>query len=331
MYTLGELSGFIDAEIIGDESLNIIGLASSANAQKNQLTYISGAKYKSDLINSTAGAVILTKNLLDDCPTNALVVDNVYLAFAKITHYFKQQPTHLSGIHISAKINSQNIANSCTIGEDVVIGKNCTIGANTTIEQGVKIGDNTTIQANVTILQNSIIGNSVIISAGVVIGSEGFGNALDNQSRWYSIAHLGNVIIGNDVNIGANTVIDRGTLEDTQIHSGVRLDNLVHIAHNVILGANTAIAAGVTIGGSAILGKRCQVGGGTVIASHMHLADDVVITGASTVDKHLKKGHYTGFTSISPHSNWKRSQFWLLKLDKIVKYLNITPKNLKRK
>ncbi|CAC9433535.1 UDP-3-O-[3-hydroxymyristoyl] glucosamine N-acyltransferase (EC 2.3.1.191) [uncultured Gammaproteobacteria bacterium] len=331
MYTLGELADFINAEVIGDELLNITGLASSTNAQKNQLTYISSAKYKSDLINSMAGAVILTKDLLDDCPTNALVVDNVYLAFAKISHYFKQQPTHLNGIHTSAKINSQNIANSCTIGEGVVIGKNCTIGANTTIEQGVSIANNASIQANVTILQNSIIGNNVVISAGVVIGSEGFGNALDSQSRWHSIAHLGNVMIGNDVTIGANTVIDRGTLEDTQIHSGVRLDNLVHIAHNVILGANTAIAAGVTIGGSAILGKRCQVGGGAVIASHMCLADDVVVTGASTVDKHLSSGHYTGFTSISTHSNWKRSQFWLLKLDKIAKYLNITPKNLKRK
>jgi UDP-3-O-[3-hydroxymyristoyl] glucosamine N-acyltransferase len=137
------------------------------------------------------------------------------------------------------------------------------------------------------------------------------------------------VVVGNDVNIGANTVIDRGTLADTQIQNGVRLDNLVHIAHNVNLGTDTAIAAGVTIGGSAILGKRCQVGGGAVIASHMHLADDIIITGASTVDRHLSKGHYTGFTSISSHSNWKRTQMWLLKLDKIARYLNIKLKNIK--
>jgi UDP-3-O-[3-hydroxymyristoyl] glucosamine N-acyltransferase len=329
VYRLKDIATFIDAELIGDASIKINSLATSFNAQKDQLTYIASNKYKADLLDLKAGAVIITKDLLEDCPTNALVVDNVYLAFAQITHYFKQQPTYLDGVHTSAQINSKNIAKSCTIGAHVVIGKNCTIGTNTIIEQGVIIGNNVIIQPNVTILQNCTIGNNVFLSVGVVIGSEGFGNALDNQGHWHTIAHLGNVIIGDDVAIGANTVIDRGTLEDTQIHSGVRLDNLVHIAHNVSLGANTAIAAGVTIGGSVTLGKRCQVGGGAVIASHMCLADDVIVTGASTVDKHLNKGHYTGFTSISLHSDWKRIQMWLSKLDKITQYLNIKLKSLK--
>lgn len=331
MYTLGDIAGFIDAELVGDASLEISSLAASSKAQKAQLTYIVGDKYKLDLTNSNAGAVILTKDLLEDCPTNALVVDNVYSAFAKITHYFKQQSNHLDGIHFSAQINSKNIANSCTIGEEVIIGKNCTIGANTTIEQGITIGDNVTIQPNVVILQNTTIGDNVVISAGVIIGSEGFGNALDKQGYWHTIAHLGNVVIGNNITIGANTVIDRGTLEDTRIDNGVCLDNLVHIAHNVILGIDTAIAAGVIIGGSAILGKRCQVGGGTVIASHMHLEDDTVVTGSSTVDKHLSKGRYTGFTSISSHLAWKRTQMWLSKLDKIAQHLNVKLKNLKGK
>lgn len=329
MHTLENIASFINAEIIGDASTEISSLAAIAKAQKSQLSYISSGKYKSDLINSNAGAIILTKDLVADCPTNALVVENVYLAFAKLTHYFKQQSNHLNGIHPSAKINSKNIANNCTIAAQVVIGKNCTIGANTVIEQGVIIGDNVTIQANVSILQNTTIGNNVIISAGVVIGSEGFGNALDKEGRWHTIAHLGNVLIGNNITIGANTVIDRGTLEDTQIHNGVRLDNLVHIAHNVTLGENSAIAAGVTVGGSVTLGQRCQVGGGAVIASHVHLADDTVVSGSSTVDKNLSKGRYTGFTSISPHSDWKRTQMWLLKLDKIAQYLNIKLKNLK--
>lgn len=328
MYTLEDIATFIDADLIGDPSLKINSLATSANAQKDQLTYIASDKYKSDLIASKAGAVIISKNLLDDCPTNALVVNNVYLAFAKITHYFKQKTTHLNGIHSSAIIDSDNIAANCTIGKNVIIGKNCIIGAYTTIEQGVILGNNVNIQPNVTILQGCTLGDDIVISAGVVIGSEGFGNALDKDKHWHSIAHLGNVVIGNKVNIGANTVIDRGTLEDTQIQNGVHLDNLVHIAHNVILGADTAIAAGVTIGGSAVLGKYCQVGGGAVIASHMHLEDNTIITGSSTVDKHLKTGYYTGFTSISKHSEWKRTQLWLSKLAKITKHLNIKLKNL---
>lgn len=331
MYTLGNIADFIDAELIGDASIEIIGIATIAKAQKSQISYISSNKYKSDLLHSSAEAIIINKDFPSNCHTNTLIVEDVYLAFAKLTHYFKQHSTHLNGIHPSAKINSKNIANNCTIGQGVVVGKNCTIEANTVIGQGVTIGDNVTIQPNVSILQNTKIGNNVIISAGVVIGSEGFGNALDKKGHWRTIANLGNVVIGNDITIGANTVIDRGTLEDTQVHDGVRLDNLVHIAHNVILGQDCAIAAGVTIGGSAILGRRCQVGGGAVIASHIHIADDTVITGSSTVDKHLSKGHYTGFTSISLHSEWKRVQMWLLKLDKITQYLNIKLKNLKGK
>lgn len=329
MHTLKDIATFIDAELIGDASLEINSLATSANAKKHQLTYISASKYKADLLISKASAVIITKDLLNDCPTNALVVDNVYLAFAKISHYFKQQSTHLDGIHVSATIGSNNIAKNCTIGENVIIGTNCNIAACTIIERDVTIGNNVIIQSNVSILQGCTIGDNTVISAGVVIGSEGFGNALDKDKHWHSIAHLGNVVIGHDVNIGANTVIDRGTLEDTQIENGVHLDNLVHIAHNVILGADTAIAASVTIGGSVVLGRRCQVGGGAVIASHMHLEDDTIVTGSSTVDKHLSTGYYTGFTSISLHSDWKRSQMWLIKLDKIVHYLNIKLKHLK--
>lgn len=331
MYKLRNIADFIDAKLMGDASIEITGIAAISKAQKNQISYISSNKHKSDLLHSNAGAIILTKDFLSHCPTNALVVEDTHLAFAKLTHYFKQRSIRLNGIHPSAKINSKNIANNCTIGEGVVVGKNCTIEANVVIGQGVEIGDNVAIQPNVSILQNTKIGNDVIVSAGVVIGSEGFGNALDKKGHWHSIANLGNVIIGNNITIGANTVIDRGTLEDTHIHDGARLDNLVHIAHNVILGQDSAIAAGVTIGGSAILGRRCQVGGGAVIASHIHLADDTVITGSSTVDKHLSKGRYTGFTSISLHSEWKRTQMWLLKLDKIAQYLNIKLKNLKGK
>ncbi|SMN11851.1 UDP-3-O-[3-hydroxymyristoyl] glucosamine N-acyltransferase [uncultured Candidatus Thioglobus sp.] len=331
MHTLEDIAHFIEAKLVGDKSLKITGLATIANANKDQLAYIAQSKYRSDLTRTKAGVVILNNELLSDCPTNALIVDDVYLAFAKITHYFKQTTVPLNGIHISANINSLNIANNCVIGENVTIGRNCVISANCAIEQGVSIGDNVSIQPNVTILQNSTIGNNVFISSGVVIGSEGFGNALDKQGRWHRIAHLGNVNIGSNVIIGANTVIDRGTLEDTQIHNGVCLDNLVHIAHNVALGENTAVAAGVTIGGSVTLGKRCQIGGGAVIASHMRLADDTIVTGSSTVDKNLEQGHYTGFTSISSHSDWKRSQMWLLKLDKIAQYLNIKLKNLKGK
>ncbi len=330
MYTLKELAGFIDAKIIGDANLEITAIASISLAKKNQLSYIVSKKNTQDLTTSQAGAILLNENLLSKCPTNALVVDNVRLAFAKLTHYFKQQPTHSSGIHSSVKITHAKIAQNCVIGEHVVIGNHCVIGAHCVIEAGVMIGDNTHIGSNVVILQNCLIGNNVVIAPGVVIGSEGFGNVKDNQGHWHTIAHLGRVVIGNHVTIGANTTIDRGTLEDTQIHDGVRLDNLIHIAHNVIIGQDTAIAANTGIAGSTILGKRCMIAGMVGIIDHINICDDAIISGNSTIDKDIKKpGLYTGIMPLMPHKQWQNISIWLTKLDKITKYLNVKLKNLK--
>jgi len=330
IYTLEEIAKFIDATVIGDTSVNIHSIASAVSAKSNQLTYITSQKYKSDLIATQAGVVILNHDLAKHCPTNALVVDNVYLAFAKITHYFKKEIKLVDGIHSSAQTKQAIIAQNCTIGEDVVIGRNTTVSSNVVIENNVTIGDNTYINPNVTILQGCSIGNNVVISSGVVIGSEGFGNAKDAKNQWHAITHLGNVVIGSNVTIGANTTIDRGTLEDTQIHNGVRLDNLIQIAHNVIIGQDTAIAASTAIAGSAILGKRCMIGGMVGIIGHINICDDVIINAKSTVDKDIKTtGMYTGIMPLMSHKQWQNVSLWLLKLDKIIKYLNIKLKNLK--
>jgi UDP-3-O-[3-hydroxymyristoyl] glucosamine N-acyltransferase len=330
MYNLKEIAQFINAELMGDADVNIDGIASAVLANKNQLTYIVSQKYKLDLVATQAGVVILNHDLLRDCPTNALVVDDVYLAFAKITHYFKKEVTPANGIHSSAKTSQAIIAQNCTIGKEVVIGRNTTIGSNTVIEDNVTIGDNNYIYPNVTILQGCSIGDNVVVSPGAVIGSEGFGNARDDQNKWHTIAHLGNVVVGNNVTIGANTTIDRGTLEDTQIHNGVRLDNLIHIAHNVIIGQDTAIAANTGIAGSTTLGKRCMIGGMVGIVGHLNICDDVIVNAKSTIDKDIKApGMYTGILPLMPHKQWQNVGLWLVKLDKIVKYLNIKLKNLK--
>jgi UDP-3-O-[3-hydroxymyristoyl] glucosamine N-acyltransferase len=330
MYTLGEIAEFIDAKLIGDANIKITSIASTVSAQNDQLTYVVNKRYKPDLIASQAGVVILNDNLLSDCPTNALVVDDVYLAFAKITHYFKKQVTHSTGVHSSAKTNNAKIADGCVIGENVVIGQNCIISTHSSIEDRVTIGDNVYLHPNVTILQGCSIGNNVVISPGAVIGSEGFGNARDQQNHWHAIAHLGNVVIGDNVTIGANTTIDRGTIEDTEIHDGVRIDNLVHIAHNVVIGNDTAIAANTGIAGSTILGKRCMIGGMVGIVGHLNICDDVIVNAKSTVDKDIKTpGMYTGIMPLMLHKQWQNVGLWLVKLDKITKYLNVKLKNLK--
>jgi len=330
MTTLGEISKAINADIKGEESCVINSISSCEKAQDGQLTYVVSKKHLSSLKNTKASAVIVNSTLSDYCPTNALIVDDVYLAFAKATHLFKYYNTPAQGIHSSTQSNNAIIGENCSIGQNTIIGDNSIIGGNVVIEDNVVIGENTHIGANVTILNNCEIGNNVIISPGVVIGSEGFGNARDNNKKWHSIAHLGKVIIGNNVTIGANTTIDRGTLDDTQIHDGVRLDNLIHIAHNVIIEQDTAIAASTGIAGSTKIGKRCMIGGMVGIVGHLNICDDVIVNAKSTIDKDIKTpGIYTGIVPLMSHKTWKNVGIWLTKLDKIAKHLNIKLKNLK--
>jgi UDP-3-O-[3-hydroxymyristoyl] glucosamine N-acyltransferase len=317
MFYLKDLAKLINAELIGDYSLNIDSIAPITKAKKTQLAYINNKKYKSNLIDSKAGAIILNKELLEYCPTNALIVDNPNLAFAKISKHFRNKIPQLNGIDKSAKINTTKIGNGCNIGKNVIIGKNCIIGSNSIIEDNVIIGVNSHISSNVTILQNCIIGKNVAISPGVVIGSEGFGKVIDKENHWHNIYHLGKVIIGDNVTIGANTTIDRGTLADTEIHNGVHIDNLVHIAHNVIIEEDCAIAASVGIAGSSKIGKRCKIGGMAGIINHINICDDVTISVKSIVTEDIKKsGIYTGIMPIMPHKRWMYIGAWLRNLSK---------------
>jgi len=330
MYNLGEIAKLINAELIGDAKFNISSLASIEQAQAQQLSYVVNSKYSKSLLESKAGAVIIHKSLKDSCTTNALIVPDVYLAFAQVSHLFKHHVSHAKGIHHSAKINNASIASGCCIGAHVTIGTNTSLGGNTIVEDNTSIGENCIIGPNVTILQGSKIGNRVVIAPGAVIGSEGFGNARDSNKHWHSIAHLGNVIIGDNVTIGANTTIDRGTLDNTYIHNGVRLDNLIHVAHNVIIDEDTAIAASTGIAGSTYIGKRCMIGGMVGVVGHLNICNDVIINAKSTVDKNITSpGMYTGIMPLMPHKKWQIVGVWLIKLDKIAKYLNIKLNYLK--
>ncbi|ALE53116.1 UDP-N-acetylglucosamine acyltransferase [Candidatus Thioglobus autotrophicus] len=332
MHTLGEIAKLVNAELVGDGELKITSLASIDCAKSDQLSYVVSEKYREQLSSTQASAVIISKSLQKFCNTNALIVDDVYLAFAQITHLFKHKVTHTNGIHASANTNNATVAPNCCIGKQVSIGTDTTIGANTVIEDNTTIGANCTIGSNISILQGTIIGNNVVVESGAVIGSEGFGNARDKYKRWHSIAHLGNVVIGDDVNIGANTAIDRGTLENTYINRGVRLDNLVHIAHNVTIGEDTAIAACTGIAGSTRIGKRCMIGGMVGVVGHLNICDDVVVNAKSTVDKNITiSGVYTGIMPLMPHKKWQIVGVWLTKLDKITQYLNIKLTHLKGK
>jgi UDP-3-O-[3-hydroxymyristoyl] glucosamine N-acyltransferase len=334
--SLGKIAEIIDASLDGDPSKVIHGINALEDAQSNEISYATSRKYSKSLSKTSAGAVILDKNLSELCSSNALVVENAYLAFAKLTHHFKKQQSQLSTQEIQLNIDkAQNIKGvfigpSCFIGNDVVIGENTIIETNCVIEDGVHIGEGSHISSNVVIQRNCLIGKNCIISSGAIIGSEGFGNARTKMKDWTPIAHLGNVRLGDNVSIGANTTIDRGTIKDTEIHDGVKIDNLVHIAHNVVIGENTAIAAKTGIAGTTTIGKRCMIGGMVGIVGHLIIADDVVINATSTVNRNIAiPGVYTGFVPLMLHSEWKKVGIWITKLDKIAFYLKIKLKNIK--
>ena len=335
-FSLEKIAELIGANLIGDSATEINGISTLRDANENQISYAVSDKYINSLSNTKAGAVILPKKLKKHCPTNALIVHDAYLAFAIITHQFKSynSPVNNSSSKVtiasSASVEDVTIGPGCVIGKNVTIGKNTIIGPNSVIEDEVSIGENSYIGANVIIQRECQLGKRCAILPGVVIGSEGFGNARDEQKNWQSIAHLGRVRIGDDVSIGANTAIDRGTIDDTVIHNGVKIDNLVQIAHNVIIGENTAIAAMTGIAGTTTIGKRCMIGGMVGIVGHLTITDDVIVNATSTVNRNITKpGIYTGFFPLMNHAGWKKVGMWLTKLDKITKILNIKLKNLK--
>ena len=332
-FTLKEITNFIGGALVGDASKEILGINTLTNATSDQISFATSSKYKESLLSTDAGAVIVNKNLKEYCSTNILLVEDVHLAYSILSHKFKhyQNISHLQpGIKKIDLYNKVNIGQGSFIGKNVVIGENCSIGVGCVIENNVIIGNNSMIDSNVTIKKDSQIGERCVISSGAVIGSEGFGNARDRNKQWHSIEHLGNVIIGNDVSIGSNTTIDRGSVDNTEIHNGVKIDNLVHIAHNVIVGQDTAIAANTGIAGTTVIGKRCMIGGMVGIVGHLTITDDVVVNATSTVNRSIKKpGIYTGFVPIMPHTEWKKVGIWLTKLDKIAKLLKIKLKNIK--
>ncbi len=312
-YTLAEIAQRIDASIIGDASISVTGLASLQCAKSHHLAFLSNTRYKAQLLTTQAGAVLLKHTDITDHKGNALVVKDPYAAYAVLSHLFDQTPKPTAGIHPTAVIaESACIHESASIGAFVVIEDGVEIAAHVVIEshsyiaENVKIGLSSWLDKHVVVQHHCVIGERVRVHANTVIGGDGFGFA-PHQGSWYRIAQLGAVIIANDVRIGANCTIDRGALDDTVIGQGVIIDNLVQIAHNVIIGDYSALAAAVAIAGSTKIGKHCIIGGASGIAGHLDICDHVQLTGMSMVTKSIHKaGTYSSGTGISDNMQWKK-------------------------
>ena len=313
--TLGEIVARYGGELRGEAGLGVTGLATLEAAGAGQLSFLANSKYRQQLATTRAAAVIVAPELAAECPVAAIITPQPYLYFARVSQWLAPQAA-TAGIHPSAVAESP-------LPVSVSIGAQCWIGAD------VEIGEDSVLYPGVKVYPGCRIGRRAIIHSGAVIGADGFGFAREKDGEWVKIAQTGRVIIGNDVEIGANTTIDRGALEDTVIGDGVKLDNQIQIAHNVHVGAHTAMAGCVGVAGSARIGARCTVGGGAIILGHLMLADDVHVSSGTLVAKSITvPGSYTGTVPFMAHDDWLKNFSRLRHLDAMADKIRALEKRL---
>jgi len=332
---LQQLAEVVDGKLDGDPNIIINGVANIAKANEGDITFLVNEKFRSFLSDTKASAVILSKEHAEECPVNAIIVDDPYLSYAKIAAFLSRNRDVKTGIDKTAVVHhSATVHSSAWVGPNSVIEANAKIHAgaflqaNNFVGENCEIGENCTLKSNVSIYHGTVIGKNCILHSGAVIGSDGFGLANDNGT-WFKIPQLGNVIIGNDVEIGANSTIDRGAIDDTIIRDGVKIDNLVHVAHNVDIGEHTALAACVGIAGSTKIGKHCTAGGGAAITGHIEIADKVHLGGMAMVTKSIKEsGAYSSGLPAEPASKWRKNVVRFRQFEKIEKRVKTLEKEL---
>ncbi|WP_162086291.1 UDP-3-O-(3-hydroxymyristoyl)glucosamine N-acyltransferase [Sulfuriferula nivalis] len=334
-YSLKELTEQLGGSVQGNASVCVTQVASLAQAQSQHIAFLANPKYREQLASSHAGAFILARDMVGVTDKPCILADNPYTYFAKVSTLFNPPLRGELGIHERAVIHPSavigagvSIAANVVIERDAVIGAGSSIAAGSVIGQSVQIGTNALIYANVTIYPSCVIGSNVILHSGCVIGADGFGLAPE-AGRWLKIPQIGRVIIGDDVEVGANTTIDRGALDDTVIHDGVKLDNQIQVAHNVHIGEHTAIAACTGIAGSAHIGAHCTIGGAAMIFGHIEIADKVNISTNTLITKSLPKaGTYTSALPFSEHSEWLKNAVQMRHLDSMAKRLRALEQQL---
>jgi UDP-3-O-[3-hydroxymyristoyl] glucosamine N-acyltransferase len=332
--TVSELAQRLNIEYQGNGDQRILSVASFKTATTSDLCFLQSDAYLPQLLNSQCGAVIVPDGFDQETSTAArLIAKNPHKTFVEAIYLLKPElspeAVYQTDIHPSAQIDNSavlgehiQIGANCIIGKRVTIGNNVRIGAGCIVQDGVHIGDRSHLVSNVTLCHDITLGERVILHPGVVIGSDGFGLVYD-AGEWIKIPHLGSVKIGDRVEIGANTTVDRGALDNTVIENGVKLDNLIQVAHNVHIGENTAIAACVGIAGSAIIGKNCRISGAAVVLGHLTVTDNVTITAMSLVTKSIKQsGTYSSGTPLMENHLWHRNNVRYKSLDRMAKTIS---------
>ena len=327
-FSLQEIADHLGAELRGDPNCRIQRLNTLERAGEGELSFLASKAYEQFLGETQASAVLLEPRFAETFVGNALVIDNPYVAYARISAWFERSTPTQSGVHPTAVVpDSAVLADDVYIGPHVSIGERVRIDAGASIGPGVSIGDdskigsNSRLFSNVSVYHGVSIGRNVVIHANTVIGADGFGFANDG-GEWVKIHQLGGVEIGDNVEIGACTTIDRGALGNTVIEDGVILDNHVQIAHNVRIGENTAMAAYAGIAGSTTIGKNCVFAGQAGAVGHITVGDGVVAMAHCTISKSTAKaGSYSSGLLMSETRQWRKNAVRFGQLDDMARRL----------
>jgi UDP-3-O-[3-hydroxymyristoyl] glucosamine N-acyltransferase len=334
---LSELAQLVDGEVIGDGGIKIIGVAPIEEARKGEITFIAHPRYLPRLNQTEASAVIVSPKV-SEADKPLLRVANPYLAFAKILQIYAHRPYEPRGVDQRAWISpTAKLGESISIYPFVFVGDHAEIGDRVVLFPGVfvgddtVIGDDTLIYPNVSICEGSRIGKRVILHSGVVIGSDGFGFARDGK-RSVKIPQIGIVEIGDDVEIGANTTVDRAAMGKTVIKRGVKIDNLVQVAHSVTIGEDSIIVAQVGIAGSTKIGANVIFAGQAGAVDHIEIGDNVIVGPQSGVIQDIPSNQVVTGTPPMPHKDWLRVGLILPKLPEMwrkIRQFEATLKDLK--
>lgn len=318
--TLAELAAVLGGEVIGDDAIQIDGVAGIREARPGDITFIANSRYNVYLQETQASAVICSGETRE-APVPLLIVENPYLAFQRIVRIFRPELYRPpAGVHPTAVVSAEarlgegaSIGPHAVVESGAVIGARAVVGANSYVGHQAHVGDDTVLYPGVILREECLVGARCLIHPGVVIGGDGFGFAFD-QGTYHKIPQVGNVVIGDDVEIGANTTIDRATTHSTKIGDGTKIDNLVQIGHNVEIGRHCIIVAQVGISGSTVLEDYVTVGGQAGLIGHVRIGKGAIVGARSGVSKSVPADTVVSGYPAVRHAFWKRLQAMVQKL-----------------
>ena len=339
-FLASQIAALLNGTVEGNPETEVWNVAKIEEGAPGMLSFLANPKYIPYIYETRSSVVIVNKDFVAEKPISATLirVDDAYASFAKLLAFYDQMSQDKRGVSSLAFVSSTaKCGENLYLGEFAFVGENVTLGNNVKVYpqvyvgDGCVIGDNTVLYPGVRLYRNTVVGQRCIIHAGAVIGADGFGFVPQEDGHYDKIPQVGNVMIDDDVEIGANTTIDRSTMGSTRVHKGVKLDNLIHLAHNVEIGENSALAAQVGVSGSTHLGKNCVVGGQSGFVGHLHIANGSKFGGQCGIMGSIKEENqeFMG-TPIQPLRQYLKSNARFRHIDEMARKIEELEKEVEK-